>query len=583
MTRILFSPAAISVFAGLLMSVVVLPYGFGLDTQLFKTWFVLPLFCACLILYLRRSCISIQFDQGSVMLLIGSVAALGLNLYHGGVLLGFGFGILWLVAALGITVGRAWVRSFETPFAQAMSFFEKTLLSLAFLLVILTVPGDAFLNLLDFQVLGPFALPLTYGGFAQSNNFGSFIALVVGYSLWMRYQDLTQAPCANFLQVIKLCLFGLFSWTVFAINSRVSILAIGLMLLIWLLIGAVNRRNWIVKEVIVLGALFCAVGLIPHLAIFSSESGAVGARLLDGSSSSVRLSYWLSAVLSQVDSIWFGSGFNKFQNVYPLAYQEGAALLAGYPFISSSVALFTHNELLLIWVAGGIFGLALVGIPILWGLLCLAGVGRGLEKVMNLLPLLPLGIHCFTEFPLWQSGLHWIFLVGYVSLLGKVETKQSAVRFAFVFKNVSSVVLVVCLLILSVVSVDAARVGHLAGINEVRSEGYVGVNEYINKRAGDPELEHWAYQEGASNRFILELYDRALTENRFDIIEGAFPQLKKAVQFYNTTYGWNLLASGYASLGRKSELIGFIEYVRALDSDHAAFLNEALLKAEDIN
>ena len=591
MDKKLYAPIVLAVLAALIMSIFVLPYGFALDTQLARTWSIIPLL-ACLFLaqfWIKNE--PLQVPSGALWVGFAGLAALILNVIHASPLEGFAFGVLWLVAAGFVCLGRNLLMARNFSPAEARVGLEVFLVSLTLILITLTLPARQYLDLSGLVLVGPLHFPLTHGGFFQSNNFGSFIALVVGYSFWNRYAHIELCEQRAIKPTLaKVAIYVFFVFVVIQSDSRVGLLAILLLQIGWLIYGLLSQHPRIVKEMVWLTIIFIALINFETFTVAFSDAGGIDSprnAFAGMAAQGVRISYWLSALLSQSDSLWLGSGFNSFNVVYPVPYQEDHPILASYPYISGSAPFFVHNELLNLWVAGGFFGLLFVGLPLLVGLWRLSEATMKTQQIGNLLPLLPLGLHCFTEFPLWQSGLHWLFLVLFLVVVSDSRTPIAVLnskKFAVISLDNRYVARPVIgsvfglMLLLSYTSIDLASVGHDAKINKLNAEDIEGVNEYAAFRAGHMELEHWAFTEGASHAFIRDIYLRALKEGRMDIVEGALPQIKENVKYNNTQLSWDLLAFGYAALQMRPQLIGFLDYVEKLDAERAAILRANLLK-----
>ena len=579
MARSFVYGSGLAVAVALLASILVLPYGWAINAQLGHTFFIIPLISCFFLVRLWLDKINVGLPIGGLAIILSATAAIALNVYHGSSISGFAFGVLWLTFGLCVILGRGWLSAASVSGDEISRSVEVFLISLSLLLVGLTVAGEQYLNLVDLIVVGPFHFPLTHGGFSQPNNFGSFIALAIGYSFWCRYTVVSPNEQVSIrLNLIKLAVYLVFVGAAIQADSRVGLLAIIMMQFCWLTFGVICKRSRIVKEMTALTLMF--VGLIAfESAFFASSTGTFENSgyqhaFSDLAAQDVRLSYWLSALLSQSNSLWLGSGFNSFHIVYPATYQADWLLLKDYPFHASSVAFFVHNELLNLWVSGGIFGIVFIALPLAFGLIDLSGASLESKRLPNLFPILPLALHCFTEFPLWQSGLHWLFLALFLIV---VRPTNAQTVFCFKHLRMASVgTLLSLFLSVAACSIDVARVGHSARLNELHGDDAASVDEYIGFRSGHEELKHWAFQEGAGHKFIWELYWRAVKENRTDLLTNALPQMKKAVQFNNTRDSWSLLALGYFLLNKKPELEGFLQYVERLDREHAMELRQRL-------
>ena len=571
----------LAVFFALLMSSVVLPFGYDLDTQLLKVWFVIPLVIAISLVPLWRLGVDLELPIGIFLIFIGSISAATINFIHGAELTGFAFAVYWFSAALCVWSVTLWLKKTGIDRTAATVFFEYFLLIFTALTLLLALPGKGYFHLSDTQVFGWFGLPTTHGGFAQPNNFGSFLASVAGYMIWFKcFSDSAKEDAGSVEQFTKFVFFAVLVGVVFQSGSRVGQLGIFSVLAVFLLVAAVQRNIEAIKHLTICFIVFGIFGFV-YLADFSGGDLSVNSSLeVSEDSIDIRVGFWIASIvnlLNSTDSVWLGFGFNSFNVVYPQAYQLGSSFLLEYPYVSGTTTFHPHNEVIYVLLAGGIVGGVFVLLPIIGGVIVQSGGRMSLAGILNVCPLMPVGLHCMTELPLWQSGMHWVFTIGFLIVSGLRYSESGSKVFNVPRSLIWMLPGAVLFLALSFAALDVVRVGHSARINQELVKNEKTVNQYIQFRAGQPELEHWAFTEGASHRFILELYDRALADNRFDILEGALPQVKRALQYYNTIYAWNLLASGYASLEMTPELIGFINYVETLNPDHAEKLRKALL------
>jgi len=575
----LLSFAFVSVII-LSMLVVVLPSGYPVDTQLFKSLLLIPLIVAFVLVVPWSKRASLPASGYIGLLVFSALSAFFIGVLHSSSLQSFVYGGLLLGAGLSVWVLGARLESSVHGVKSYEKSFEYGLACTGLVLAALSLPASEYFNLRELQIFGPIALPLTHGGFAQPNNFGSFLGSVLAVSMWFRYRDadglssgLKFGPLVNFLGIVFLVVF-----MVNLTGSRVGALGVLLTAGVWFLNGVYRRQlRQIIESLLVVLAMLVVGWSDAHDLVLAYSHGASEPLIAAARSSlDIRFSFWLAALVSQFDSVWLGSGFGSFHLEYPMAYQNHEALLAEYPYLSSSVTYHPHNEILNLWVSGGVFGLLFVGLPLLLGVFGLVGIFVTWKNAVNLVPLLPIGLHLNTELPFAQSGLHWIFIVTFLALVGTRTGAFTAENRSLGFPLAVRVpIAAICLLCVSV-AWDVVRVGHQARLNTEFAKGFETVSDYIRERADDRELSHWAYKESAGHRWILELYLRALKEGNLDVVKRALPQVKSAVQFYNSKNSWNLLAAGYATLGMRAELTGFLEYIAKLDPRHAEVLRREM-------
>ncbi|STW66278.1 lipid A core-O-antigen ligase [Klebsiella michiganensis] len=85
---------------------------------------------------------------------------------------------------------------------------------------------------------------------------------------------------------------------------------------------------------------------------------------------------------------------------------------------------YPHNDLLFWWVEGGavaLLGLLVLGVSGFWLLLRRPGV-RQLALLACLMPIL---LHTQLEYPLYQSPVHWLFVLILVNLAGSLSVRRT--------------------------------------------------------------------------------------------------------------------------------------------------------------
>jgi len=115
----------------------------------------------------------------------------------------------------------------------------------------------------------------------------------------------------------------------------------------------------------------------------------------------------------------------------------------------------------------------------------------------------------------------------------------------------------------------AVVVGHNRLPNLVQIDGVNKVDDYVRIRSDDEELGHWAYSEADGWVWTRSVFQLAMAEGDGQLVAQMLPQMKETMRFLNDQKSWSLYAGALAGLGKRAELIGFIDYIRNLDPKYA--------------
>ncbi len=235
-----------------------------------------------------------------------------------------------------------------------------------------------------------------YGIFQQPNVMASFMATGVALALWLGCTD--SKPWMKWLQAYVLV--GAVILLV-ALQSRVGQLGAGLaslLMLPWLKQQQQLRRSlgWLLLGLLLgIASLYFIEGMKRGLAVYQSGG--------------YRSIYWPYALKLWWQHPFTGWGYGSFESVFLRNYMAERALNPSMPQIEYNLD-HPHNELLYWAVEGGllpIIGIFAMGGGLLWRL-----TGQPLPRALALLALVvPIALHTQTEYPLYHSIAHWIFLL----------------------------------------------------------------------------------------------------------------------------------------------------------------------------
>ena len=514
-----------------------------------------------------------------LLFLFGSLGSLiFLVLYHGDFneLVWWVGPVLLLVVLISIPLYLWIFQLTQERFGNVTRVLSLALSLCGAVLIFLSWPGEAFLDLGWVSNIGEVVYPLTYGGLNHQNLFASFVVSIAAFTLLSARArpDLVCFASSTFLFIALVTVF----WT----GSRIGILAFLALFGFWLLVYVVERNF---KQAASLLFVFISayVGHLIVLNLSSTDSAsalsAVGA-LGSGEDQAVGIRMYL------LKASWFlglsepllGNGLRSFQIMLPDAFQLYDEIRLSYDYVG--LTRHPHNEIAYWWFAGGLFGLLAVVLPVVFGVVALAGFSFvGLQRLTLFIPIL---FHSMTEYPLHQSAVHWFLIALFLSWIAfaRNEEVQDAKKTSIVFDSVTlrqfiCIGLSVLLLTASLVSAQASIVGHNRLANLLQIEGEVSAQRYIQTRSDDPELQHWAYKEADGWLWTRSVFQLAMGEGNGPYVKQLLPQMKLAMRYLNNKPSWALYAGALAGLGKKAELIGFIDYIEKLDPKYAKGMRQA--------
>lgn len=243
------------------------------------------------------------------------------------------------------------------------------------------------------------------GGFRQVNVMASFLATLVALGLhrWL-YSG---------RRVFLLCLVVLMvalTWTQSTVGRLGVVVAAGLMVVAgW---QTVRSRLW--PALLVLAVSWAAARLTMTLMAL--------APLVDHGGQAMRLQIWQATLALLASHPLSGVGYGMFEGSYP----QGLARLHEVSLDTINVVGHPHNELLYWAAEGGAVALAGLGCLLAYGLWMAASLWRqaraaggygkpGCDAVGIGVCALPVLLHSQTEYPWYQSPLHYVlflFLAG---------------------------------------------------------------------------------------------------------------------------------------------------------------------------
>ena len=412
--------------------------------------------------------------------------------------------------------------------------------------------------------------PVKYAGFFQQNLFSSFVVSVIGFSILNRstvYQD--KVDVGTFL-------VGFLIAVVFSVPSKIGWLALGIVTIYWLIFWAVNSRWRDVSNLLVSYLVGSALYLAYQL--WSPDPNMVSTVMQSVSGNdagiSIRITALKAAWLLGLENPVFGHGLGAFQKIYPDAFQFGSDLMAGE--IYSGILRHPHNEIAQWWVAGGVVGV--LGVLLFASLLVISWFKRS-NNLSSIVLLVPIALHSMVELPLYQSLAHWYLLA--LFLVWPYISTQAAVAATTAVGNPSitklvGVVCFVCASLMGLYSLNAVSVAEGRLDNRLQLEsGIASVNQYLSVRADDRELRHWAYRQHDGLFHDRDIFQLAMKEGNGELVAKLLPNMKKIMRSLNNQESWSLYAGALAGLGKKAELIGFIDYIEKLDPKYARGMRQA--------
>lgn len=276
----------------------------------------------------------------------------------------------------------------------------------------------------------PVTLGRAYGNFQQSNLLGSFLATGFGIALFLLITTRNRwVRCVNALALTLLLV------TIIPLQSRVGWL--GTMMVTLLLLTHFRHRQS-THRLILIGtplvllviAAWLTISTLHHNTLFQPVATAMAPLknkpaliLIDKSGSNAlrwqMLHHSLQMIAQHPLKGWGMGGFEHAFTQY-LIQQAGVGPLAG------PAPTHPHNELLYLWIEGGI--VALIGAVLLmlaWLRLVITGCRLRRRRAFPLWCLtLPIALHTLFEYPLYQSAAHGLVLL----LLIRITLADSSLR-----------------------------------------------------------------------------------------------------------------------------------------------------------
>jgi len=444
---------------------------------------------------------------------------------------------------------------------------DVLLIVISSVLVVGTLIGPSYLGLVDTFFWFFSFFPLEHGSFYQPNNFATFLVSVLALSLFIGSAS-PKVESSKYIYLIgRWSVYLLICWAVVQSGSRIGLIALWSVLGWYLVVFLIRRRFFEGGYILILSAATNFV--FPALLTLVSAHGAglnevIASINLGDESTSARIGFLLSSWYAGLSQPFFGFGFGSFHEVYPEFFTLAFELNQSIGYVGST--LHPHNEVAHWWVAGG--GLGLVVLTGCIGFM-LSVTGISLKQPDGIIVFLPIAFHSMTEFPLYNSGGHWLILIIGAAVVAVVNCRMKVLqgpgRANFVGRRIAGVVL----LLFSMICAEAVMSGHRAGLMAIQQRSISSFDEYVEFQDRNPAKGHWAYGEVHNYRFILAAFQLALIERRREEAELLYSKLRPAVKFFNNKHNWNVLAAGINIFGSKAELIGFLDYVEGLNSAHA--------------
>ena len=417
-------------------------------------------------------------------------------------------------------------------------------------------PVGKVVNFLGFQ----FSMPFPEGRFAQPNLYATAIAGVFALSIFL------VKVTADRVSLVYMVVWAVMVGQILLTGSRVGILSI-LMSVSWMLV-LTRSRDDLRFAVRVLVALCVGGGLYLLLRdLVDARSVAervVSLATVKDTATSDRISLLHGSFLIGGDSPLFGHGFGVFRYLYADLYTEGS--ITKFPYAAGYI--HPHNEIANLWVMGGLVGLFGVLTPI-----CVLIYKACRHQPLSFVVFIPIALHSNTEYPVYASGFH--LLLAFLALLVVFprEERRDENDTISIPSKASFLVAPICLGFAAILF-QATYVSHMAGRNVSDWQGSHSYESYLQSREGHVELEHWLYGEKARLIHGQNLAKIAMGTGRADEVRKLLPALKAGVREFNHKGNWALLAAAYNGLGMRAHLIGFVEYISALDASYAQELRE---------
>ena len=239
-----------------------------------------------------------------------------------------------------------------------------------------------------------------YGIFQQINVLASFVATGVSALLFLSFSSpyqalLSQGRFALYHRAACFCLFTLFGLVLQLCQSQIGYLATGIALLCyccWFYRQAA-RLLWIATA-LVLGIL---IGKLMQFLMMTPDINHI-------QSTHIRWVFIVDSLRMFIEKPLFGWGVGGFE--YSFLHRFGGE----ETFVAQGTSAHPHNEILLWMVEGGSLALLAMAAIIIGG-----GIIVRLAYRRKRLPLLavafPVLLHMMTEYPIYQSAVHWLMLL----------------------------------------------------------------------------------------------------------------------------------------------------------------------------
>jgi O-antigen polymerase len=225
-------------------------------------------------------------------------------------------------------------------------------------------------------------------------------------------------------------------------------IALGLMLVIFpaVLVWGQSRTGWlggllvVVLFLLYFGRQLPRRSLIASVLVVSSVSLAIIVMhvvkkvgyVSHDFSNHARSQMLLSTLEMIAKKPWFGWGYGGFEYSY-----QHFRMMQGNSIADMEIARHPHNEILLWWVEGGIFGLLGMLLLLAAGVLLLRRAwqydraafatgkrtaGQAMALCFTLVPIL---LHTQTEYPFYLSAIHWIVFLMLLAMLDRLVSPMA--------------------------------------------------------------------------------------------------------------------------------------------------------------
>jgi O-antigen polymerase len=238
-----------------------------------------------------------------------------------------------------------------------------------------------------------------YGIFQQINVLASFVA--TGYAIALYLSGSSSSRVVRGLSYASVLVF---TTLLVLLQSRIG--GLGYLVAGSLLLGYQWARGERKHALLMLG--LSLAGVIAGVAVLRYAGSELHLLRHDIDGSTSQRILFLKCALSMIGQHPFvGWGYGGFEYYFPreMAAQHLAVGSATHP----------HNELLFGWAEGGV--VALAGMLLFVGAYVSSAWSRLRAKDSIAVLVLPIGLHLMTEFPLYESVPHWLFLLVLLRLM----------------------------------------------------------------------------------------------------------------------------------------------------------------------